>query len=70
MDRREMLQESFRGLARTLPSLLGFAGGLGRILSEPDDVDPPRKAACFPKPCKQALQDYDLSSEETMEKEQ
>ncbi len=69
MDRREMLQESFRGIARTLPSLLGFAGGLGRILSDPNDQEPTRKAACFPKPCKE-LQDYDVLSEDTMEKEQ
>ncbi len=69
MDRREMLHESFRGLARTLPTLLGFAGGIGRILSEPNDLEPTKKAACFPKACKQ-LQEYDVMSEDTMEKEQ
>lgn len=49
-----MLQESLREIAKTLPSVLGFAGGISSLLGNKPKPDPPKKAACFPGACKDA----------------
>lgn len=48
MDRREMLEESTRRVARALPKMLGLLGGLGQVLPHHDEDKPPADAACFP----------------------
>lgn len=48
MDRREMLKESARTIARSLPKLLGVAGILGQALQQQRIPAPPDQPSCFP----------------------
>jgi hypothetical protein len=56
MERREMLADGFRYLARTLPAMVATAGSLGFLLRRPigDVVD--RRAACFPAQMEEVVQ--------------
>ena len=56
MERREMLADGFRYLARTLPAMVATAGSLGFLLRRPigDVVD--RRAACFPAQLEEVVQ--------------
>jgi len=51
MDRREMLEESFRNLTRVIPKVfgLGFLQGLDQIMKIPEERHTP-PAVCFPEP--------------------
>ena len=53
LDRREMLQQSLKGLVRSIPTVLGLAGGLGRAITDEGEPTTPRPAACFPRPGKE-----------------
>ena len=46
MDRREVIQEGFRSIAKALPYALGAATGFGRLLNK--NVKDQEPAACFP----------------------
>jgi hypothetical protein len=48
MNRREMLQESFRSIARALPKALGAAVELAGIIKHDDNSTRQRQASCFP----------------------
>lgn len=48
MNRREMLQASFRSLANALPATLGVAGELAGIIKHDDKSASQRQASCFP----------------------
>ena len=62
-----MLKESLKGLARSLPTMFGLAGGLGRALTGKDEPVSLQPAACFPKPGKE--HEAAESPAETHEKE-
>jgi hypothetical protein len=48
MNRREMLQESFRSIARAVPAALGAAGELAGIIKPTDGSTGHTPASCFP----------------------
>jgi hypothetical protein len=48
MNRREMLQESFRSIARALPAALGAADKLAGMINHDDNSARQRQASCFP----------------------
>ncbi len=48
MERREMLEQSFRSLAKSLPAMLGIGSGLAGLLKDKDEDAPVKRAGCFP----------------------
>lgn len=56
MERREMLADGFRYLARLLPTVVATAGSLGILLSRPVGAADDHRAACFPAQTEEVVQ--------------
>ena len=56
LDRREMLADGFRYLARTLPAMIATAGSLGFLLRRPVGAVVDHRAECFPAQAEEMVQ--------------
>ena len=56
MERREMLADGLRYLARMLPAMFATAGSLGSLLRRPIGAVVHHRAACIPAQMKEVVQ--------------
>ena len=61
MERREMLADGFRCLARVLPAMIATAGSLGFLLRRPVGAVVDSRAACFPAQTEEMAQQTSTS---------
>jgi len=56
MERREMLGDGLRYLARMLPAMVATAGSLGFLFRRPVEAVVDHRAACFPAQTEEVVQ--------------
>jgi hypothetical protein len=61
MERREVLADGFRYLARVLPTMIATAGSLGFLLRRPVRAVADSPADCFPAPTEAMAQQTSIS---------